>query len=99
MPFCWGPSAVRHLWVLCMLQLFLQALQLLALLKAASLSLYLCQQAWAPAQPGLPESYVSDSSFLIKGVFKSIRGYLMSSTEVFLTSHRLISALSIAVVQ
>ena len=59
-----------------------QALQLLASLKATSLCLYLSQQSWASTQPLLPDSYLADSAYLITTLFKSIRGYLMSATEV-----------------
>ena len=58
-----------------------QALQYLAQLKASALSLHLCHKAWATTQHGLSEQYVMESANLIKGVFLSIRGYLVGCTE------------------
>ena len=58
-----------------------QALQYLAHLKASALSLHLCHKAWCTTQHGLPEQYVMESTNLIKGVFLSIRGYLVGCTE------------------
>ena len=57
------------------------ALSYLSLLKACAFSFHACLTVWADSMPGIPETYMQDSSLAIIYLFRCVRRYLTSVSE------------------